>query len=64
MSRRTLVQDARESRKLAYEAIDHAESQEALWEALDTLNAGGLSLGVKAEAVLAKRRDIKAERPK
>ena len=64
MSRRTLVQDARESRKLAYEAITEAESQEALWEALDSLSAAGLSLGVKADAVLAKRQAIKTARPK
>ena len=64
MSRRTLVQDAGESRKVAYEAIDHAESQEALWEALDSLSAAGLSLGVKADAVLAKRKAIKTARPK
>ena len=64
MSRRTLVQDAGESRKVAYEAISHAESQEALWEALDSLSAAGLSLGVKADAVLAKRLAIKTARPK
>ena len=64
MSRRTLVQDAGESRKVAYEAISHAESQEALWEALDSLSAAGLSLGVKADAVLAKRKAINTARPK
>ena len=64
MSRRTLVRDAGESRKVAYEAISHAESQEALWEALDSLSAAGLSLGVKADAVLAKRQAIKTARPK
>ena len=64
MSKRTLVQDAGESRKVEYEAISQAESQEALWEALDSLSAEGLSLGVKAEAVLAKRQAIKIARPK
>tara|TARA_R110000803_G_scaffold60722_2_gene120169 strand:- start:42 stop:236 length:195 start_codon:yes stop_codon:yes gene_type:complete len=64
MSKRTLIQDAGESRKAAYEAITEAESQEGIWEALAALSADGLSLGVKAEAVLAKRQAIKTARPK
>jgi len=64
MSKRTLVQDAGESRKLAYEAITEAESQEGIWEALAALSADGVELGIKADAILAKRQAIKAARPK
>ena len=64
MSKRTLIKDAGESRKLAYEAITESESQEGIWEALAALSADGVELGIKADAILAKRQAIKAARPK
>ena len=63
MSRRTVTRDPIEERRKAYEALDKAEVQEALWEALTNLK-GNTSLGDKAEAMLAKRETIRSRFPK
>ena len=63
MSRRRISRDPVEERRQAYEALDSAEIQEALWEALTALK-GNKSLGAKADAMLAKRETIRSRFPK
>ena len=67
MSKRKLAAptDSLEVRKELYiQQINRDTREEALWEALDRLEAQGLDLGPKATEVLAKRRRIKEKVPK
>ena len=67
MSKRKLAAptDSLEARKELYvQQINRDVREEALWEALDRLEAQGLDLGPKATEVLAKRRRIKEKVPK
>lgn len=67
MSKRKLTPrtDTTQVRKELYiQQIDRDVREEALWEALDRLEAQGLDLGPKATEVLAKRRRIKEKVPK
>jgi hypothetical protein len=67
MSKRKLVPQVEpvELRKELYvQQINRDIREEALWEALDRLEAQGLDLGPKATEVLAKRRRIKEKVPK
>lgn len=61
MSRRKLNQEVGETRKLAYESINQAELDEALWEALGHLRTQGIYLGAKAEAILDRRDKIRQQ---
>ena len=65
MSHRNLTKDPIESRKHAYEKLEtEGAAQEAIFEAFETLAAGGTDLGTKMAEVLSKRAAIKAARPK
>lgn len=64
MSYRDLRKPVDDLRRKAYEDLDQAEVQEAIWEALDRLERGGIDIGLKAEDVLAQRRMIKKRLPK
>jgi hypothetical protein len=64
MSQRKLVVDMNLKRQEAYSKLPTAVLQEALWEALETLQNAGLDVGAKAQDVLASRNAIKQKIPK
>ena len=65
MSHRKLTKDPVLSRREAYKQLEkEGKSQEAMWEALAALKAGGQNLGEKADQILQEREAIKAARPK
>ena len=65
MSKRTIIRDPSEARENCYKKLESTgEAQEALWEALGSLSKQGFKLGIKAEAILVKRAQIKRNCPK
>lgn len=64
MSSRELQLDPGTLRRKAYQELPEDKVLEAIWEALDTLAADGVSLGAKADEMLAKRQEIKDKIPK
>jgi hypothetical protein len=60
-----MTQDPDTVRCAAYRQLQASdETHEALWEAIETLQASGVDVGKKADSVLSKRREIKRGIPK
>jgi hypothetical protein len=64
MSQRNLNLSFTKHRADAYRDLAQNEVNEALWEALQILKTNGLDIGLKADAVLANRDQIKLNIPK
>lgn len=65
MSKRHITRDPGEARRKRYEQLEESgQSMEAIWEAFELLASNGHDLGPKVQAVLTRRKEIKAAAPK
>ena len=64
MPHRKLQFDTDRLRRNFYTDLDEARKDEAIWEALEKLDAAGLDVGTKAKEVLEERKLIKQKFPK